>query len=231
VNANEIFDAWDVPLRFPISVDGFEMAQSTVDGTYQIPSVAAGAHSVSINVPIPQGCTAPPAYTWAGDPGPPGGCYGAPRFRENPQTVIVTDGQTAVVDFIGVPFKTVAGWVWKDGIAPGEDSAVAISAGTEPCWPASLDQHTSPSGALVTKFDIQIDSFVNPVCVGSITLSVDGERSEFSLPWSEFWKLRMYPQSETLARSCAHLPAQRFAVKPTQRRSTPGQFPSPTFSV
>lgn len=195
VNRNEVFDNGDVPLRFPISLDGY-YTQSSETGTYQVQLVSPGTHSVSINVPVPAACVAG-AYTWAGEHAP-GGCYGAPRFRDDPQTVIVAAGQTVVIDFLGVPFKGVVGWVWKNGVASGENSALAMTVGGEPCWPARLDQHTSPGGALVTKFETQIDSFVNPNCIGgNISISVDGQQSEFSMPWSDFWSSRLYPESET----------------------------------
>lgn len=199
-NGNRVFDLWDVPLLLPVSLDFYEVAQTTVDGTYEVTNVTAGIHTVAVNLPIPAGCTGP-SPTWAGEPRR-GGCYSAPRFEANPQTVTLAANQTVVVDFIGIPFTTVSGWIWKDGIAPPESSHVAVSVGSRPCWAATTDHHTSAAGVPVTYFEANIASFGDTSCAnGDIGIYIDGQVSEFSMTWSNFWRARLHSQSVTFGNS------------------------------
>jgi len=119
VNGNRTFDAWDAPLLLPVSVSGpiYPFSHTDATGTYRISGLPGGEYTVDVPVPVPAACTIARPYTWAGDPGRGGGCFTAPRLESRPQLAIVAAGQTATIDFIGVPFTTVSGWIWSDGSA------------------------------------------------------------------------------------------------------------------
>ena len=200
VNGNRTFDAWDAPLLLPVSVSGpiYPFSHTDATGTYRISGLPGGEYTVDVPVPVPAACTIARPYTWAGDPGRGGGCFTAPRLESRPQLAIVAAGQTATIDFIGVPFTTVSGWIWSDGSAASPLRQVAIAVGSKPCWTATLNHHTSPGNIPATYFEADIDSFTDPECAsGDIAVAVDGRPSSFTMTWQNFWQLRLHRENVT----------------------------------